>query len=96
MYIPKYSSAFLDERSETSIGELFIGVSDVGQIVGIPYQGTIKKNFIKKKVKQYFESHVKCDSKINFSSCIQVDIIDINYQERKLTTYCNEYENYLE
>ena len=41
IYIPKYTSAFLNEESMTDKGEFYIGISDNGIVQGIPFQGDL-------------------------------------------------------
>lgn len=96
MYIPKYSSAFLDKYSECNTGELYIGINDDGIIQGIPYQGTLKQSFIRKKIKYYFNKFVMTENKsLNFDDHLKIELIPINYKEHKTEKHCNEYTKYL-
>ena len=49
-YIPKYTTAFFNPRSNIRSGKLFIGVNDLGLVKGIPYIGSLNKNLIKEKL----------------------------------------------
>jgi hypothetical protein len=51
-YIPKYLASFSKANID---GHLYIGVSDIGNLEGIPYMGNINKKFIAKLLKKSIE-----------------------------------------
>jgi hypothetical protein len=95
LYIPKYSSAFLDKYSETLTGELYIGVGDTGMVNGIPFQGSLNFDKINKKIKRCFEKKVKSECKIDFNKHIKIELIKVDYKDRKINKFCNDYVNYV-
>ena len=72
-YIPKYFSSF----GNTSGGVLYIGVSDFGEIIGIPIKSH-KVKYVKKLFKSKIDEIVKLN---NVKSKVKVDIIKCDYDE---------------
>ena len=93
IYLPKYTSAFLDEHSDVDSGEFYIGIADNGLIQGIPYQGTLDKKFIEEEINKILKS---LESNNDLNSSIKVDIINIAYQRRNLNKVNDMYNKYLE
>lgn len=86
-YVPKYTCAFFNSRLD---GILRFGVSDIGEIIGVP----IKKNEIRKyieRIKYYISreitQNVNNNSSINLINHIGVSFIPINTDDHVFDTY---------
>ena len=93
IYLPKYTSAFLDEHSEVNNGEFYIGIADNGLVHGIPYQGIISEDFIKTEINKVLKT---LDTNNLLDSSIKVDIIKVAYQTRKINKVNDMFDKYLE
>lgn len=93
LYIPKYTGAFLDEKSDTNNGEFYIGISDDGTIQGIPYQGEIDTEFIFNEFDNIITNFISSNNLITDS--IKIEIIPIKYEPRELDEYPPIYYDYL-
>ena len=100
-YIPKYTTAFLNDISETNYGEMYFGISDDGIIQGIPYQGELSKELIEMKVKSILQSDlIKCSS--DLVDCVETELVKIDINEfifqpshnNIIETYLSEKETY--
>lgn len=56
-YVPKYVSSFANSK-ECKAGKLFFGISDSGEVTGIPFLGFLNKKFIKKELKKVLKKNV--------------------------------------
>jgi hypothetical protein len=76
-YLPKYTCAFLNINVE---GTLYFGVNDYGFVKGIPFQGDIPINTIKKRVFDIIQTNIKnpFGQEVDLNKLISVDIIKIN------------------
>lgn len=76
-YLPKYSTAFLNSKSETEKSEMFFGISDDGIIHGIPFKGKLTKQLLKDKVNNILNSdNIKSNEDLN--KLIDFEVIKIN------------------
>ena len=76
-YVPKYSSAFLNSKTDPKKSNMYFGISDDGIVHGIPYNGIIDKDYLVKKLHKILDSNLlisNCDLK----KFIDVDIINID------------------
>ncbi len=86
IYLPKYTAGFMDVLSETSSGELYIGVNDAGVIQGIPYQGCINIEMIRNEIETVIKEYIICDASkrdLIFDN-INVELIPLEYYESNL------------
>lgn len=76
-YIPKYTCAFLNANTK---GELYIGVNDYGFVKGIPFQGDLPIDSIKKRIFDTIQTTIKNNIGFDFKldKLISVDIVKIN------------------
>jgi len=93
IYLPKYTSAFLDEQSDVDAGEFYIGIADNGLIQGIPYQGILDSKFIQEEINKILKN---LESNNDLNSSIKVDIIKIEYHQRNIDKVNEMYNKYLE
>lgn len=79
-YILKYLTCF--GNSEIDFGEFYIGISDNGEVIGIPIESRdhipIIRDMIYDKIKIFLESHKNAENIING---ISVEIIELEYDE---------------
>jgi hypothetical protein len=74
-YLPKYTCAFLNRNIK---GCLFIGVNDFGFTKGIPYQGELPIDKIKKKMLKVIKKRVRHDFiNLNFEKLVNIHIYKI-------------------
>ena len=75
VYIPKYVSCYFNSNNN---GKLIIGIDDVGEITGIPYNGDLNvdtiKEYIIKNISQYITGIESINSAINVS-LIKLDVL---------------------
>ena len=76
-YLPKYSTAFLNSKSETEKSEMFFGISDDGIIHGIPFKGELTKHLLKDKVNNILNSDI-IKSNEDLSKLIDFEVIKVN------------------
>jgi hypothetical protein len=100
-YIPKYTTAFLNDISETNYGEMYFGISDDGIIQGIPYQGELNKEVLESKVRSILQSDlINCsNSLVDYvkTEIINIDITDFKFQpshNKIINTYLSEKKIY--
>lgn len=75
-YIPKYLSSWNHTDLNIDYGNLYFGVKDNGDLIGIPFDGILSKKIIKgllKKTKKYIKSRL--DRKILEN--IKIDIVEV-------------------
>lgn len=92
IYLPKYTCAYLSRDPIIPNSTLYFGVDDVGNIKGIPFQGSINENEIKLYIKKTIKNNIKCDS--NILENINFELIKINYQSNQTPLTVHPY--YLE
>lgn len=88
-YIPKYLSSWNHDDLEIDYGNLYFGIKDNGNIVGIPFDGILTKKIVKnllKKTKKYIKN--KLDQKI--LEKIKINIIEVNPPNNNLMDKYNE------
>lgn len=94
VYLPKYTSAFLDVLSDTNHGEFYIGISDNGTVDGIPYQGDLDIESITAEFNKIISQRV--DDSINLlHTSIKFEIIPIKYEAKKISLHTPMYSEYL-
>lgn len=60
IYLPKYICSYVNPKTELDEGYLFFGVSNNGDIVGIPYQGMcIPVDFIEEQINKIFLDYLR-------------------------------------
>jgi hypothetical protein len=95
IYLPKYSSAFLNEESKSNEGNFYIGISDNGTVQGIPFQGYIDIKIITAEVDKVIDSYISCDNMKLLKKSISVELINVNYNNQEIPKYMPLYERYL-
>lgn len=77
IYLPKYTCAFLNGNVQ---GKLLIGVNDFGFVKGIPFQGELPIDSIKKRIFNTIQTTIRNNIgyEFNFNKLISVDIVKIN------------------
>jgi len=78
-YLPKYTTAFLNKKSESNKGVMYIGMSDDGFIQGIPYKGQLNLDMIKSKTIDILKSN-KIKSNYDISTYVDVELLVVNTQ----------------
>ncbi len=77
-YVPRYVSVFANSKLER--GKLYIGVSDVGEITGIPFFGDLRDHV--DVVNDYLSRVVRCVRPMSLVSSLRISIkkvgIDVN------------------
>lgn len=79
-YLPKYTTAFLNNKSESDMGVMYIGMSDDGFIQGIPYKGQLNLDMIKSKTIDILKSN-KIKSNYDISTCVDIELFIVNTPE---------------
>ena len=94
IYLPKYTCAFLNGNTQ---GKLFIGVNDYGFIKGIPFQGELPIDSIKKRIFDIIKITIKNNVgyDIDFNKLISVDIVKINNPEAPSKSTPQIFTNFL-
>jgi len=89
-YIPRYGCGFWNAGIKES--ELYIGVNDLGLVKGIPYQGQLDQNMIKKNVNKAIKKYIKPH---NFSYSVKVDLLKVEKPPIPETLVHPQYTQYL-
>lgn len=94
IYLPKYTCAFLNSNIQ---GTLLIGVNDFGFVKGIPFQGELHIDSIKKRIFDTIWTAVKDNIgyEFNFDKLVSVDIIKINNPPAPTKKAPQSFTNYL-
>jgi hypothetical protein len=95
VYIPKYSSAFLNEESLINEGEFYIGISDDGIVQGIPFQGSMNINILKEELNKIINNFIKSDDNDILNNSICLELLEVTYSDRKIDKYNNLYNEFL-
>jgi len=91
VYLPKYTCAYLSSRIEKN-GELYFGINDFGDLIGIPYQGELNKNKIIKKINSVLKKNIIIEnSDDNITKYIDIDIIKLDHSMVKINSLINPY-----
>jgi len=99
LYVPKYTSAFMNSKSIAPFGELYIGVDDFGTVQGIPFQGVLNPEIIHSQLRKVIEDSIiiSNDEKIvNIMDYIKVELINVSYDNMVLSKHPEIYSNYIE
>lgn len=96
IYIPKYTSAFMDSYAKTSFGELYIGIDNFGNVQGIPYQGELLENKINTQIDSLIDKYIISSDKEYIKKNIKCDIIKINYENDNILDQPELYKRYTE
>jgi hypothetical protein len=93
-YLPKYTCAFLNSNIP---GELYIGVNDYGFIKGIPYQGELPIDSIKKRIHETIRTSVKSSigCVFNLEKLISIDILKVDNPSIPTKPAPQSFTNYL-
>lgn len=81
IYLPKYICSFFSPRSMLKQSELYFGINDDGKVIGIPYIGEIKEDFINHLIDKVFSSQIKFSSaqiKNKIRQAVKVEIIPVS------------------
>ena len=82
IYIPKYTCAFMHPLSNVLSSELYIGVDDFGNIIGIPYSNKLDLSFIEDTLSRILSSSlIEIDTEINLMDYISYEVIPISYND---------------
>ena len=93
-YLPKYTAAFLNKKSEILKGEMYFGITNDGYVQGIPYFGDINQDKIKEKVLETLKSNL-LKSSSDLSKYVSVEIIKVDTTDFQLKKSHNKIiENY--
>jgi hypothetical protein len=87
-YLPKYTCAYLSHPLEYN-GELYFGVNDSGDIIGIPYQGTLNIDKIMNKIYSVFKKRL--EFKGNIFDYVDIDIIKLDDSTVVINNSINPY-----
>ena len=90
IYLPKYTCAYLSNNYDDN-SELFFGIDDIGNIKGIPYDGILDINYIKEIFVQVMKSHIKIDECLNIEDYINIELININYENNEILENIHPY-----
>ena len=81
IYLPKYTCAFMHQETETLTSELYIGVDDYGNIMGIPYKDDLDISFINDTIIDILTSDlIIIEEEINIMDYISFEIIPVEYE----------------
>ena len=72
LYLPKYTCAFLSTKIPDPTA-LYFGIDDIGNVIGIPYQGELNIEEIKEHATKILNENIK----INNNNYTNIDLIDI-------------------
>lgn len=77
-YIPKYTCAFINTGI---VGSLYIGVNDYGLVKGIPYQGNLPIESIKKQILHSAQTYVtnNMGQDFDFEKLISIDVLKLEH-----------------
>lgn len=86
VYLPKYTCAYLSSQLDKDC-ELYFGIDDLGDVIGIPYQGTLNKVKIIKKINSVFKKNIKADN--NILDYVNTEIIKLDTTLIKINSSIN-------
>ena len=95
VYIPRYTSAFLNEQSLTNKGEFFIGISDDGIVQGIPFQGSINIEELQDELNKIITTFIKADNIDILKESISLELLEVKYSSKKISKYTNLYNEFI-
>lgn len=90
IYLSKYLCSFFNPASTLTKAHLYFGINDDGKVIGIPYLGTITRDFINHQIDKIFSSHIKFPNRIikkRIRDCVKVEIIEVD--KTKITSNSN-------
>jgi hypothetical protein len=102
IYLPKYICSFFNPTSVIEQAQLYFGINDNGKVIGIPYIGTISKNFINHEIYKIFLTNLRFPSKEirnQIRNCIGIEIITIdksNITSKNLSNKKSPYSKYID
>ncbi len=101
VYLPKYTCAFLSTKMD-DISSVYFGIDDIGNVIGIPYQGELNIEEIKEHAFNVLKENIKINNN-NYTDIIDIKIIKVenNLKNEKIKSihpelkeYLKHYENY--
>lgn len=87
-YLPKYACAYLSNPIDKN-GELYFGITDLGDVIGIPYQGILNKDKILNKINSVFKKNIKFNG--NIFDYINIEFIVLDHTESRINSPINPY-----
>ena len=73
-YLPKYTCAYLSSNIDINC-DLYFGVNDIGDLIGIPFQGYLDIHHIENYVKMVYKNNIQFDG--NIMDYVTIDIIKL-------------------
>ena len=73
-YLPKYTCAYLSSNIFDTC-ELYFGINDIGDLIGIPYQGYLDLYRIKNYVKNVYKNNIQFNG--NIMNYVNIEIIKL-------------------
>ena len=77
-YLPKYTCAYLSSNINSNC-QLYFGISDIGDLIGIPFKGNLDINRIKYYVKNVYKDNIKFNGNIMEYVDIEIIKLENNY-----------------
>ena len=93
VYLPKYTCAFLSSNMNED-ANLYFGIDDIGNIIGIPYQGEINVSELKDHMKAVLNDNIKISYDIDKLVDIEVIKVDNNLKNAKIKSIHPDLQDY--
>ena len=94
LYLPKYACAFLSSNMNED-ANLYFGIDDIGNIIGIPYQGEINVSELKDYMKTILNDNIKTSHDLDELINIEVIKVDNNLKNEKIKAIHPDLKDYL-
>ena len=94
-FLPKYTCAYLSSNIINDC-ELYFGVNNNGNIIGIPYQGNLDVNKIKKYIEIVYRDNIKYNG--NIMNYVNISIIKLDnniISNKNITPKLEQYYKYM-
>ena len=93
LYLPKYTCAFLSTNMKSD-AKLYFGIDDIGNIIGIPYQGEINISELKDHMKTVLNDNIK--TSLNLDELVDIEVIkvDNNLKNEKIKSFHPDLQDY--
>jgi hypothetical protein len=94
VYLPKYTCAFLSTKISEPTA-LYFGIDDIGNIIGIPYQGELNIQEIKEHMYNILNENIKINNN-NYTNLIDIKIIKVenNFKNKKIKSIHPDLKEY--
>jgi hypothetical protein len=94
-YLPKYTCAFLSTKIADPTA-LYFGIDDIGNIIGIPYQGELDIEEVKEYTTKILKENIKINNN-NYTDLIDIKIIKVenNLKNEKIKSIHPDLKEFL-